>query len=186
MNSDYNYDDIKSEVSPKDNILGQLSGLAMDAQRQAARVARLQEELSAAEAELKHTVERSIPELMDAADMAEYTTKDGVKIKIAEAIRGSISKDNAEKAFKWLEEHNHADLVKREFVIRFGKNEEAWAKKFQADLAKRKQKLACDVKRAVHPSTLASFLKNQLEAGTDIPVDLFGVFRQRVAKIEIK
>ena len=40
-----------------------------------------------------------------------------------------------------------------------------------------------DRKQAVHPSTLKSFVKQSLENGEDIPEDVFGVYRQTVAKL---
>lgn len=185
--ADDDYSDIKrEEVGNKDNILAQLSAYAMDQLAAEAKVLKLEEDLAVAQADLKRISERLIPELMDAAEMQEYTTKDGLKIKVNETIRGSIPKDKAEPAFAWLAEHKHDDLIKREFNIRFGKGDEAWAKKFEADLRKRKKPVAVEVKRTVHASTLASFVKGQLEAGVDFPLELFGVFRQRASKVDTK
>jgi hypothetical protein len=53
-------------------------------------------------------------------------------------------------------------------------------------LQNRKRPLAFDLKRTVHASTLASFVKSQLEAGVDFPMDLFGVYRQRTSVIDVK
>lgn len=183
----HNYDDVKVDArGPGDNILASLSGLAMDQKRAEVVVARAEEALALAKAELARISEREIPDLMDKAEMTEYTTKDGIKIKISEKVRGSIPKATEAQAFAWLTENKHDDLIKREFKIGFGKNEEAWAKKFLADLQKRKRPLAFELKRTVHASTLASFVKGQLESGVDFPMDIFGVFRQRASTIEVK
>ena len=187
MSDDYDYSELKRETTgSKDNILAQLAGAAMDQMNAERAVAEAEEKLALAKAELKRISEHVIPELMDAAEMQEYTTKDGQKIKVQETIRDSLPKENPEPAFRWLVEHKHDDLIKREFTIRFGKQDEAWAKKFEADLKKRKKPVAVEVKRTIHPSTLASFVKGQLEAGVDFPLDTFGVFRQRVSKVEQK
>lgn len=187
MADDYDYSDIKRETAGnKDNILAQLTAAAMDQMEAEKAVEKAEEALAEAKANLKRISEHVIPELMDAAETMEHTTKDGLKIKVNETIRGSLPKENPEPAFKWLAEHKHDDLIKREFTIRFGKNDEAWAKKFEADLKKRKKPVAVEVKRTIHPSTLASFVKGQLEAGVDFPLDTFGVFRQRVSKVEQK
>ena len=37
----------------------------------------------------------------------------------------------------------------------------------------------------VHPSTLAAFVREKLREGEELPLDLFGVHRQRIAKIEV-
>lgn len=187
MTDEYDYSELKREsVGNKDNILAQLTAAAMDQLAAEKAVAQAEEALALAKATLKRVSEFTIPELMDAAETSEHTTKDGLKIKISETIRGSIPKENPEPAFKWLADNKHDDLIKREFNIRFGKGDEAWAKKFEADLKKRKKPVAVEVKRTVHPSTLASFVKGQLEAGVDFPLDTFGVFRQRVSKVEQK
>jgi hypothetical protein len=182
----YNYDDIKREIGPGDNVLAQLSGLALDQKRLEAEVAKAEEALAEAQAKLKQVAERDIPQLMDAAEMTSYTTKDGITIKIKETIRGSIPEATKEQAFEWLREHDHDNLIKREFNIQFNKAEEAWAKKFEADLRKRKKPLAVTVKRSIHASTLGAFVKVQLEEGVDFPMDIFGVFRQRSSKVEVK
>lgn len=185
--SDYDYDDLKQEVrGAGDNILAQLAGLALEQKRAEAEVAKAEEALAVAKTELKRLCEQEIPDLMDKAETSDHTTKDGIRIKIKEKVHGSIPKANEEKAFTWLKEHNHDALIKREFKIQFGKDEEAWAQKFLKDLQKRKRPLAFELKRAVHPSTLSSFVTSQLESGVDFPMDIFGVFRKRSSEIEVK
>lgn len=180
----FDYSEFKD--GPGDNLLARLSGLALDQKRAEAEVARLEEELKTAQARLRDIAEHQLPALMDEAEMSEFTTKDGIKISVKEVIRGSIPASNASKAFAWLEEHGHDNLIKREFKIEFGKDEEAWAKKFARDLAKRKRPLKVQLKRTVNPRTLQAFVREQLEEGVDIPLNLFGVFRQRFSKIDFK
>ncbi len=180
----HDYSDFKD--GPGDNVLARISGLALDQKEAEAEVARCEEALKKAQERLRDISEHQLPALMDEAEVKECVTKDGIKVKIVEKIRGSIPKDNADRAFGWLEEHGHGKLVKREFKIEFGKGDEAWAKKFQQDLDKRKKKLKYEVKRGVHPSTLASFVTEQLQEGVDIPLDTFGVYRQRSSKIDFK
>lgn len=181
----YDYSEIKQELNPKDNILASLSALALEQKRAEEAVAKATEALTKAQEELKEIAEKRIPELMDAAEMTKYTTRDGLSIAIKEKVHGSIPKATEDKAFAWLAEHGHDDLIKREFKIQFNKNEEAWAAKFKRDMDQRKKKLAYEIKRAVHPSTLSSFVSGQLEQGVEFPMDIFGVFRKRTAKIDI-
>jgi len=178
------YSDYK--VEPGANVLATLSQLADEQKQAEAEVARLEEELRSAQAKLRDLAEHRLPNLMNECGMREFTTKDGIKIKVVEKIRGSIPEAHATRAFAWLEEHGHDNLIKREFKIEFGKDEEGWAKKFQADLAKRKRPLKVQLKRAVHPSTLASFVNEQLADGVDFPMEMFGVHQQRSSKIEFK
>ncbi len=141
-NDDHNYDDVRGdELGPGDNILKALASLALDQKRKEAEVARIEEQLNVAKAELKQLAETDIPKLMDEAGMENYTTKDGIKIKINEKIRGSIPKATEAKAFEWLAEHGHGDLIKRLVSVQFNKDEEAWAAKFVRDMNQRKKKL---------------------------------------------
>jgi hypothetical protein len=181
----FDYSDYQQQ-GPGDNALAELSHLAMQQQQAEAEVARLEEELRKAQNHLKDLAERQIPEMMDNCGMSEFTTRDGIKIKVDEKIRGSIPKNKEPAALQWLEDNGHGNLIKRQFVVEFNKDEEKLAKKFKADLEKRKSVPKNQIKRTVHATTLQSFVKEQLEKGVDFPLETFGVFRQRFTKIQVK
>ena len=172
--------------APSDSVLAQLSLLASEQQHVEERILEIEKQLEGEKIRLRHLSEVQIPELMDQAGVADFTTREGVKIKVAETIRGSIPLATAGEAMAWLETNGYERLIKRKFLIEFGKDEEGWANKFASDLAKRKRQLKHEVTRAVHPSTLQAFVREQLAEGRDFPMDLFGVYRQRKAKIESK
>jgi len=172
--------------SPGDNLLAQISATAARQKDVEARIEAAEAELKAAQAELRRISEVELPELMDAADVASFTTTEGIKVEVREVIRGGIPSGTAEQAYAWLEDNGHAALIKRQFVIEFNRDEEAWAKKFAADLSKRKQKLRAKIKKTVHPQTLQAFVREQLEEGVEFPMQTFGVFRQRYTKVSVK
>lgn len=178
------YSEFREE--PTGDLLQRISEAAAEQKKAELRVARLEEELAQAKEELKDVAEHRLPALMDEAEIEDFTTKDGIKIGVKEKIRGSIPAANRPQALKWLEDNGFENLIKREFKIQFNKDEESWARKFQADLAKRKKPLKVQVDRNVNPSTLQSFVKQRLEEGEEIPMKLFGVFRQRMSKIDTK
>lgn len=167
-----------------DNMLVQLSATATDLFHAEARVARLEDELKEAKETARHIRENQLPTLMESAGMEEFKTKDGLEIKIATELRGSIPKDHEEEAFAYLEEHNDGGLIKRQFVIDFGRDEEGWARKFMRDLSQRKRQLNTKIKRTVPPQTVKKYVREKLEEGVDIPMDVFGVFRQRFARVK--
>ncbi len=183
--SEYDYSDFQTETPP-DNLMARISDAALRQKKLESQVAQLEEDLSHAKEELRQVDEVELPGLMEQAQCEEFTTRDGIRIGVKEAIRGSIPKPNQAKALKWLEDNGYESLIKREFKIQFDRDQEAWARKFEADLAKRKKPLAVKVERKVNPQTLQSFVKQLLEEGEDFPMDLFGVFRQRRAKIDVK
>lgn len=183
----YDYSNFKDDKIPAGaNILARLGGIARDQLHAEARVEQLTKELQAAKEALRHISENVMPTIMDEAGQADNISVDGIKITIRTAIRGSIPKRNEVKAFTWLEKHGHARIIKRQFVIDFGKDDDRWANKFERDLAQRKRPLNTKRKKTVHPNTLQAFVKGQLEEGTAIPMDTFGVFRQRFATVVVK
>lgn len=179
------YSDFKTPAAAGDNILARLHGLAHELVDAEAEVARIEEDLKAAQAKVLDLQQFKIPELMDAAETEKHTTKDGLCIDVSTVIRASIKEENKPAAFAWLAENNHDNLIKRQFVIEFGKDEESWAKKFQADLAKRKKPLNVALKRGVNPQTLAAFVREELEKGTTLPLATLGVMQQRFAKVKL-
>lgn len=171
---------------PGDNLLGSIRAVARRLKSEEAEVARLEEALQKAKERMRHTAEHELPGLMETAGMAKFALEEGTEIVVHEVLRGSIPKSRADEAHAWLEEHNSGGLIKREVVIEFDRGEEGWAKKFLADLAKRKKPVRSQVKKNVHPQTLLAYLREKLGNGEPVPLDLFGVFRQRVAKVEMK
>ena len=181
--TDYNYAEAGNEEANDNNALAQVSSLA-DHQHQAeARVKAAEKELEAAKASLRDIAEHRFPTLMDELGLTEFTTSNGLKVTVREKIRASIPKAKEAEALAWLDDHDHSSLIKRQFIVDFHKGEDGWAKKFAADLRKRKREVRVNEKKSVHANTLSSFVKEKLEAGEEIPIELFGVFRQRSTKL---
>ena len=74
------------------------------------------------------------------------------------------------------------DIIKREVTAKFGKSDDNWKIAVEALQARG---IKIETKEAVHHSTLKAFAKEQMEAGTDLPVDLLGLytgFKSKIAK----
>jgi hypothetical protein len=169
-----------------DNVLGSISSIAKDYLEAERAVEHFTAELEAAKKRFRVLRERTLPKALEDAGNLEDITIDGLRIERDIKLRGSIPKDKAEEAFSWLEEHGHGKIIKRQFQIEFGKDEDTWADKFERDCAQRKKPLALSRKKAVHPGTLLAFLRTELEKGDDIPLETFGVYRQNFAKVTAK
>ena len=182
-------DDFKEYREPAGaghNSLGELHARIEEQHNLEVEVAKLQAALQAKQDELKNIQERVLPELMIELGVESLKTPGGLTVELAESIHASIPKTLQDQAFAWLDEHGESGMVKRTFEVKFNRDEEAWANKFQADLAKRKKPVRAEIKRKVEPPTLRSWVKNKLREGEDIPLDLFGVFRRKVAKVSVK
>jgi hypothetical protein len=161
----------------------------------AANVNRLIEELNQHEADaekhanalktsqehIRRILERELPEQIEAMGVVEFKTAEGLKVEIKEDVQAGISEANRGTAFKWLEDNGHAGLIKRNVHVAFNKGQEQEARDLIAELTPRFAAVSEDQK--VHPSTLKAFVKEQLTAGIDIPIEPFGIFKQKTAKI---
>lgn len=165
--------------------LTQLSGLVRKLRDADKAVSILENQLKEAAARSKVLREQMIPDFMTNCGIKQVATDDG-NIKLREEVRASFPKDpeRAEAAYAWLKEAGHDDLVKRQFVISFGKGEEKWADEFERKLRGEERPLKVDRKKSIHHQTLCAFLREQLEEGTDVPLDLFGAFIQKFAEIK--
>lgn len=161
--------------------LAMLSGLASDLNAAELEQAKLELQLEAAKKKVTDLSERQIPELMDSLGLKTFTTTSGFKIDVKRTIRASIPAARKDEAMKWLDDNGHSGLIKRSVLVAFDRSQEKEAHKLEAQLSKKFENVKTDLK--VEPSTLRSFLGEQLEAGVAVPLDLFGAWEQRTAKI---
>ncbi len=159
----------------------QLSVLAEKQQKAQDLVAEREAELAKATSALRYVAETELPELMAELRVETFTTDKGMKITITEKVRAAITKANADRAYTWLVKNGHSKLIKR--TISLVARDEERAQAVRLSLAE----WADDVsdKPSIHNSTLVAFVKERLEAGADLPLELFGVHKQRIAKIEM-
>lgn len=140
-------------------------------------------DLAEDQAKLDGLLRKRIPEIMKDLGMEEFKLTDGSKVSVKADIKCSITEANKPTAFAWLEETSNDGIIKTKVGVDFGKGEMEEAKKAVELL--QGAGLDASVDRAVHPSTLKSFVKEMLEKGVNIPIDAFGIFEFTVAKITL-
>ncbi len=118
---------------------------------------------------------------MSSVGLSSFVLKDGTKLKIETFYRGSIPKAREGEAFQWLYENGHEDLIKNEVKCAFGKGEDEKAEQLMRTLTD--SHFNYESKKAVHPSTLKAFVREQLENGKSLPLDLLGVYVGQRSKI---
>ena len=99
-------------------------------------------------------------------------------------LRASIPVARRPEAHEWLTDQGHGDLIKRNVTVGFGREESEAAQALFDQLVGDGLKVKDEQK--VEPSTLKKFVKDQLEEGNAIPLDLFGAVQFRQAKITAK
>lgn len=165
-----------------DNMQKALTDAANKHEQLEVEIAKLTAELETKQAALKELGTITIPNIMDGM-LGSFQLEDGRVLEINEKVRASIAGDKAAPAVEWLDSNGHAAIVKRQFVIQFNREDESWAKKFEADLRKRKKPLNVVRKHTVHPQTLEAFVREQLGNGVELPKDVFGIYRQKTSKV---
>lgn len=177
------YADFKSQEG--DNLKTVLRELADELIAAEAEVARIQEELTAANNIVKDLVENRIPNVAEGLE-GKFDLGDGRTLTIKEEIRASVAGEKLAPAVEWLDAHDYGNIVKRTLTFEFGKDDDERVKAFKDAVAPilKQQRLVLKEKQAIHPATLVAWVKERLGEGDNLPVDVFGIFRQRVAKVK--
>lgn len=166
-----------------DNLMSQLEALADRQESLEAEIEDLEALLEAKKNDLRVIAEKELPLLLDNVT-GSLRLSDGRTIEVNDKIRASVAGAKAAPACEWLDENGHGNIVKRQFVFNFNKDQEDLAQKFVEQIQEMKIPVAYDVKRTVHPQTLQSWVKEMMKEGVDIPKELFGVYHQKVAKVK--
>ena len=159
---------------PKQEDLAGVAELGYRQVNLTAELAAIENELALKKEELRQVVEIELPESMLNLGLTSFSLSDGSKISVKTFYRGSIPKAREVEAFSWLRENGHDDLIKNEVKCTFGKGEDQAAEFLMAVLEEEKQDY--ENKKAVHPSTLKAFVREQLERGNKLPLDILGVY----------
>lgn len=178
MSYDYS-DDIEDPGGASITELERLVGSLRDADL---AVARLQAELEKAQRYARRIRTQDIPAKMEEMGVSECKLTSGQTIRIKEKVRASIPKAKARQAVAWLKAEGEAGMVKHDITTTFRMGQDAEAEELIRDL-KAKGNRVKD-KQYVHPSTLAAWAKRRLEDGEPLPMELFGVFRQKEAVVK--
>lgn len=124
-----------------------------------------------------------IPSLMSEMG-TERIDVDGVAVTIKPIVHASIPDERKQEAFTWLRENGHEDIIKNDVVLSFGKGQDNVVKSLIADLGEKG--FRPDHKVHVHPMTLKAFVREQMEKGAAINLDLFGAYVLNTAEIRRK
>ena len=148
---------------------------------QVERLEGVSSEIEDAEARLKllkkkrdHISGEVIPTMMSEMGLAELKLHDGSHLKVSTTYRATITEANKETAFNWLRNNGLGDIIKNEISVSFGRNEENKAADY-ANLAQERGYQPTQ-KLKVEPMTLKALVRERIEAGKEMPTEIFNVF----------
>lgn len=173
--------DAAASAVPNDHALAEVAALAESQVELEARIAAAETRLEVLRAEHHRLAGQLLPEAMRALGLTTLKLVSGEKVDVKPILRASIPAEHRDAALAWLDAHGFGDLVKHDVSASFGKGEDAEARLF-LELAVARG-VPVEDRRTVHPQTLAAFVREQDDAGAELPEQLLGVFRADVAKI---
>jgi hypothetical protein len=123
-----------------------------------------------------------IPTMMAEMGLSHLNLMDGSSVDVKPNYSASISIANREKAFTWLRDNGLGDIIKNEILVSFGRNEDNKAADY-ANLAKG-QGFQPTQKMKVEPMTLKALVRERIEAGKEMPTEIFSVFTENKTTIK--
>ena len=132
--------------------------------------------------QIQHISGEVIPTMMSEMGLSELKLQDGSHLKVATSYRATITEAHKEAAFNWLRENGLGDIIKNEISVSFGRNEDNKAADY-AELAKG-QGFQPTQKMKVEPMTLKALVRERIEAGKEMPTEIFGVFSENKTTIK--
>ena len=115
-----------------------------------------------------------IPTLLSEMGLSSLKLADGSAVEVKPYYAANISVNNREAAYNWLRSNGLGDIIKNEITVSFGRNEDNKAANY-ANLAKG-QGYQPTQKLKVEPMTLKALVRERIEAGKEMPTDIFNVF----------
>ena len=133
-----------------------------------------EEDLKQKKKNLEYISGEVIPTMMAEMGLSHLKLMDGSSVDVKPNYSANITIANRDAAFKWLRDNGLGDIIKNEISVSFGRNEDNKA----ADYAVLAQERGFQPtqKLKVEPMTLKALVRERIEAGKEMPTELFNVF----------
>ena len=123
-----------------------------------------------------------IPTMLSEMGLSQLKLADGSAVDVKPFYSASISAQNKDKAYQWLRSNGLGDIIKNEISVSFGRNEDNKAANY-AELAK-SNGFQPTQKLKVEPMTLKALVRERIEAGKEMPTEIFGVYSENKTTIK--
>ena len=132
------------------------------------------ENLKSSKKEFDHLSGEIIPTMMSEMGLSHLKLMDGSSVDVKPNYSANITIANREAAFNWLRNNGLGDIIKNEILVSFGRNEDNKAADYAALAQERGFQPTQKLK--VEPMTLKALVRERIEAGKELPTELFNVF----------
>ena len=158
-----------------------LSGLVRQLNNIQQQIDDAEQHLKALKKEKQSIAFEQIPMLMDERSL-ERVDVDGLSVKLKPFVTASIPADRKQEAFNWLREHGLDDIIKNDIIVSFGRGQDNQAGDVMYDLEQKG--FHPEQKTHIHSMTLKAFVRERVEQGLPIDLDMFGAFVARTAEVK--
>ena len=124
--------------------------------------------------QIEHLSGEVIPTMMSEMGLSHLKLMDGSSVDVKPNYSANITIANREAAFNWLRNNGLGDIIKNEILVSFGRNEDNKAADYAALAQERGYQPTQKLK--VEPMTLKALVRERIEAGQQVPTDIFNVF----------
>lgn len=187
MPDDDIFEDIFSEADALNKVEGANTKKLSDSVRLLrsveGQITDTEDHLKALKAEKQRLSTDIIPSMMNEMGV-ERLDVDGVTVAQKTIVSASIPADRKDEAFLWLRNEGLDAIIKNDVLLSFGKGQDNEAGNCVETL--REHGFDPVTKTHVHPMTLKAFVKERVENGKPIDLDMFGAYINNIAEIRRK
>ena len=164
----------QEQVLDKTTNINKLADKIKELQAQQTQLQIQEDAVKQKKKDIEHLSGEVIPTMLSEMGLSFLKLQDGSSVEVKTNYSATITQANKEKAFNWLRENGLSDIIKNEISVSFGRNEDNKAADY-AELAKG-QGLEPRQKLKVEPMTLKALVRERIEAGKDMPTELFNIY----------
>lgn len=188
----FDYEDLEKvppPVDPQSNAGQRVAKIVDDLGAKELEMKRLEADVERLKAEIKNTKEVVLPRLMRELGSETFGTANGVTVTIKKMLHTSLpssDKGRCEAGIRWLENNDQGAIVKYAAQVSFKKGDGPTEKAFRAYIESFDRRPFIDIKveQWVEPATLNKAVREMMEAGVDVPRELFGVYDHDTVEIK--
>ena len=169
-----NFEQDKTDILDKSENIKSLSNEVQKMESLSKEIEDIEENLKKKKKDLDVISGEVIPTMMSEMGLSQLKLMDGSMIDVKPFYNATITVANRESAFNWLRQNGLGDIIKNEMVVSFGRGEDNKAAEY-AELAK-SQGLQPAQKLKVEPMTLKALVRQRIEAGQEMPTEIFSIF----------
>ena len=164
----------QEQVLDKTTNINKLADKIKELQAQQEQLQQQEDAVKQKKKDIEHLSGEVIPTMLSEMGLSFLKLQDGSSVEVKTNYSATITQAKKEEAFNWLRENGLGDIIKNEISVSFGRNEDNKAADY-ANLAKG-QGLEPTQKLKVEPMTLKALVRERMEAGKEMPTELFNIY----------